>query len=79
MTVLNDKDFRATLMSKDTPIANIRGRRIEPIEEHLLPLQLQRMGDMETWLSMRAIDEHRVNSRLLKKVLRLEEMISALL
>lgn len=68
MTVLDDKDFRATLMSKDTPIANIRGRRIEPIQEHLLPLQLQRMGDMETWLSMRAIDEHRVNSRLLKKV-----------
>lgn len=73
MTVLDDKGFRATLMSKDTPIANIYGRRIEPIQEHLLPLQLQRMSDMETWLSMRAIDEHRVNSRLLKKVLRLEE------
>lgn len=73
MTVLDDRDFRATLMSKDIPLANIHGRRIEPLQEHLLPLQLQRMGDIETWLSMRAIDEHRVNSRLLKKVLRLEE------
>ena len=64
MTVLDERGFWATLMSKDVPIANIHGRRIEPIQEHLLPLQLQRMGDIETWLSMRAIDEHRVNSRL---------------
>ena len=47
MTVLDERGFWATLMSKDVPIANIHGRRIEPIQEHLLPLQLQRMGDIE--------------------------------
>ena len=64
VTVLDERGFWATLMSKDVPIANIHGRRIEPIQEHLLPLQLQRMGDIETWLSMNisaAKDERPLN------------------
>lgn len=37
----------------------------------LLPLYLQRTGNVEEWLRMRAIDAHRTNSRLLKRALRL--------
>lgn len=73
MLPLDDMHFRATLMSRDTPIGSIHGRSLEPLREDLLPLQLRRTGNVEEWLSRRAIDEHRTNSRLLKKVLRLEE------
>lgn len=63
----------ATLMSRDVPIGLIHGRLLEPLREELLPLYLQRTGNLEIWLQRRAIDAHRTNSRLLKKALRLAE------
>jgi len=61
------------LLSKDTSIANIISGKLEPIFSERLPLFLQRTGDVETWLTSRAVDSSRVNSRLLKKALRLEK------
>lgn len=60
------------LMSKDNCIARIHDDILEIVNEALLPLYLKRTRNIEEWLSMRAIDEHRTNSRLLKRALRLE-------
>ena len=65
--------YHATLMSKDVPVGDIHGRTVTPLREELLPIYFQRGGDFAQWLSMRAIDATRTNSRLLKKVLRLQE------
>lgn len=59
------------LMTKDTAIATIINGRFTEANETLLPLYLKRTKDIEGWLASRAIDSHRTNSRLLKKVLRL--------
>ena len=58
-------------MSGDTLIAVIKNSEIIDCNEALLPLYLKRTRDIESWLASRAIDSHRTNSRLLKKVLRL--------
>uniref|UniRef100_S0DG05 HipA-like C-terminal domain-containing protein n=2 Tax=termite gut metagenome TaxID=433724 RepID=S0DG05_9ZZZZ len=60
------------LLSKDTPVAQIIGGVVQPIEPERLPLFLLRTGDVRAWLESRAIDGHRTNSRLLKRALRLE-------
>ncbi|MDR0446713.1 MAG: HipA domain-containing protein [Oscillospiraceae bacterium] len=60
------------LLSKDTPIAELTDGAVRAIIPARLPLFLQRTGDAAAWLRSRAIDGHRTNSRLLKRVLRLE-------
>lgn len=67
----NMQSITGMLMSEDTPIATIRDGIITESNENLLPLYLKRTKDIEGWLASRAIDAHRTNSRLLKKVLRL--------
>lgn len=59
------------LMSSDKVVAQIEDGLIVSADETLLPLYLKRTKDVENWLASRAIDTHRVNSRLLKKALRL--------
>lgn len=59
------------LMSKDNQIARIENNEITPLLPDLLPIYLQRNGDLIEWLEDRAIDRHRTNSRLLKRLLRL--------
>lgn len=59
------------IMSRDKEIATVENGIITSSDEALLPLYLKRTGDLEEWLRSRAIDSHRTNSRLLKKVLRL--------
>lgn len=59
------------LLSGDKVVAQIENGRIVSADETLLPLYLKRTKDVESWLASRAIDTHRVNSRLLKKALRL--------
>lgn len=66
-------DHKGVLMSGDRAVARIRGGEIEPLDMERLPLYLQRGGDFEVWLDSRAIDRHRTNSRILKKVLRLHD------
>ena len=61
------------LMSKDTVIARYEDDTLKVEDAALLPLYLVRTPDLAGWLSMRAIDEHRTNSRLLKRALRLEK------
>jgi len=60
------------LLSKDIPIAEIKNGLAEPIVPGRLPLYFQYKKDAKVWLESRAVDGHRTNSRLLKKVLRLE-------
>ena len=65
------KTINGYLMSRDQKIAQIKNDQLMPIEPNLLPLYLQRNGSLVEWLESRAIDRHRTNSRLLKRVLRL--------
>ena len=59
------------VMSGDIAVARIENGDVAPIIEELMPIYLKRTGNFEGWLNERAIDQHRTNSRLLKKVLRL--------
>ena len=68
----NMLSITGTLMSEDRVIAVVKNGEITDYDEALLPLYLKRTGNVEGWLSSRAIDAHRVNSRLLKKALRLK-------
>jgi len=61
------------LLSADTIIAEIKNNELKSVNDNLLPLYLKRTGDIMGWLAIRSIDEHRTNSRLLKKALRLSE------
>lgn len=62
------------LMSKDTILAKIEAGLVTEIyHAELLPLYILRTKNLEGWLKKRAIDNHRTNSRLLKKALRLAE------
>lgn len=65
------RSISGTLMSKDRMIATIKNGVITEADQELLPLYLARTKNLEGWLSARAIDSHRTNSRLLKKALRL--------
>lgn len=59
------------ILSKDKVLAYYTGDKLNVINDRLLPIYLKRTGNVEGWLASRAIDCHRPNSRLLKKVLRL--------
>lgn len=65
------QNITGTLMSGDTVVAEIKNGTVVSIDESRAPLYLIRTKDLETWLASRAIDAHRVNSRLLKKALRI--------
>lgn len=59
------------ILSEDTVIAKVKNGEMTAYNEQLLPLYLKRTKNVEGWLASRAIDQHRINSRLLKKALRL--------
>lgn len=59
------------IMSGDEEIAEIKQGLIYPLYKELLPFYLQRCNDLHGWLSRRAVDKHRTNSRLLKRLARL--------
>ena len=66
--------FNGYLMTKDIVVAEIKNGQIDIITNAaLLPIYLERTKNLHHWLEKRAIDSHRTNSRLLKKVLRLTE------
>lgn len=64
-------EFNGYLLSSDTPVAQIQRGRVVPLDRSRMPLYLAAGGSFENWLVNRAIDRHRPNSRILKKVLRL--------
>lgn len=61
------------ILSGNTPVAKVECGHVRPILPERMPLYLARGGDLEYWFEGRAIDRHRPNSRLLKKVLRLAD------
>lgn len=66
-------EYNGYLFSGDIPAAQIQRGRIIPLDRARMPLYLVAGGDFEEWLAGRAIDRHRPNSRILKKVLRLTD------
>lgn len=62
-----------TILSGDIPVAEVRDGVVTVTNARLAPLYFRRSQDAGAWLSGRAIDSHRANSRLLKKALRLAE------
>lgn len=61
------------VMSKDIRVAVYKNDELEILNAQLAPYYLVKTKRLESWLEHRAIDSHRVNSRLLKKALRLKE------
>ena len=59
------------IMSGGHTVARFSGRAVTPFCRAGLPYVSVMGGDLEAWLEMRAIDRHRTNSRILKRVLRL--------
>ena len=66
-------EFNGYLLSGNAPTAQIQRGRIIPLDQSRMPLYLAAGGKLEDWLVSRAIDRHRTNSRILKKVLRLTD------
>ena len=58
------------LMHKNDVVSRIENDIVLD-DNAILPLQLSQGASIEGWLTGRAIDKHRTNSRLLKKVLRM--------
>ena len=61
------------IMNHDDISARYENGNFVVTDKKKLPLYLSRTQNIERWLEIRAIDEHRPNSRLLKKALRLTE------
>lgn len=63
------------LMSGTECILTITDSNIKILNKNLLPISLKEPNKnmLEHWLENRAIDEHRVTSRILKKVIRLKD------
>ena len=70
-------DFDGYLMSGDLAVAEIKRGRITPLDKDRMPLYLISYDDLDGWIDGRAIDRHRTNSRILKKVLRLTDSSDA--
>ena len=70
-------DYSGYLFSGDIPVAQIQNGRVVPLDKARMPLYLAKGGDFEEWLCSRAIDRHRPNSRILKKMLRLTDSSDA--
>ena len=58
------RQISGQLMSGGRVLAQIENGQIVSTDEALLPLCLKRTKVVEGWLASRAIDTHRVNSRL---------------
>ena len=61
------------IMNRDECVAKWQNQQFTLMKKELAPLYLVRTENVDHWLGTRAIDEHRANSRLLKKALRLTE------
>lgn len=61
------------VMNKDIRVAVYKNGELKILNAQLAPYYLVKTKHLESWLEHRAIDSHRVNSRLLKKALRLKE------
>src|SRR5574344_448198 len=67
------KALNGSLLLGDQVVAIFKNGDLQWIDEARAPLMVKRTHQIEGWLASRAIDQHRPNSRLLKKALRIEE------
>lgn len=63
-------NFSGYVMSGDHAVARVDNNSAKPIIKDKMPLYLANGGSFPEWLASRAIDRHRPNSRILKKLLR---------
>ena len=70
-------EYNGYLLSGNDPVAEIRRGQVVPLDSTRMPLYLAAGGSFEAWLESRAIDRHRPNSRILKKILRLTDSSDA--
>ena len=61
------------IMSEDHIVAKVIDGNVLIMDDSRVPLYLKHHNNFEGWLRQRAIDDSRVNSRLLKKALRLQK------
>lgn len=66
-------EYSGYVMSGHDIVARITNNQVEPIIKQRMPLYLSNGGFFTEWLASRAIDRHRPNSRILKKMLRLSD------
>ena len=64
-------DSNGYVMSADRQVVRIENGLVVDVDKQFAPLHFINGKDFTSWLEGRAIDSHRANSRLLKKVLRL--------
>lgn len=63
-------NFSGYVMSGEDAVARVDNNSAKPIIKDKMPLYLANGGSFPEWLASRAIDRHRPNSRILKKLLR---------
>ena len=68
---LDENNFE--ILSKDIVVAVYKDNNLIIKDKSRLPLFLLNNNNAKRWLETRAIDSHRTNSRLLKKIVRLKE------
>ena len=61
------------IMSENLIVAKVIDGNIHILDDSRVPFYFKRHDDFRGWLRQRAIDDSRVNSRLLKKALRLQQ------
>ena len=66
-------NLNGELMSGDRVIAVLQDGLLENCDDSRLPYFLKRTHDLQEWLEMRAVDRHRPNSRLLRRIYRLSD------
>lgn len=66
-------NYSGYIMSGNNAVARVIDNNIEHIIKEKMPLYLANGGPFLEWLISRAIDRHRPNSRILKKMLRLSD------
>ena len=64
-------ELSGTLMSENRIVATVKSGTISDYDPVFIPLFFKNSPDVGSWLSSRAIDRTRTNSRLLKRVFRL--------
>lgn len=74
VTISNNlKEYTGSVMSGDIVVATYEKGELTYINENLSPLIIKKTKSLEAFLKLRIIDEDRVNSRLLKKLLNIHE------
>lgn len=68
-----EKNINGEIMLENRVVAKVQNNALTFFDSNLAPLFAEHRGDVKEWLKNRAIDSHRTNSRLLKKILRLKE------